>query len=84
MALVITDLCINCDVCQPECPNDAIVQGDEIYVIEPSLCTECVGHDEESRCVAVCPVDAIVADPGHPETHEQLLAKFRRLTAAAA
>lgn len=84
MALAITDLCINCDVCQPECPNDAISQGEDTYVIEASLCTECIGHYDESQCVAVCPVDAIVADPDHQETREQLLARFRRLTAVAA
>ena len=44
MALMITDECINCDVCEPECPNEAISQGEEIYQIDPSKCTECVGH----------------------------------------
>ena len=44
MALMITDECINCDVCEPECPNNAISQGDEIYIIDPAKCTECVGH----------------------------------------
>ena len=56
MALMITDECINCDVCEPECPNDAIYPGDEYYVIDPLLCTECVGHFEVSQCVEVCPV----------------------------
>ena len=59
MALMITDECINCDVCEPECPNGAISQGDEIYVIDPALCTECVGHYDEPQCVDVCPVDCI-------------------------
>ena len=40
MALMITDECINCDVCEPECPNDAISQGDTIYVIDPNKCTD--------------------------------------------
>ncbi len=84
MALLITSECINCDVCEPECPNGAISRGDEIYVIDPSRCTECVGHFDESQCVPVCPVDCIVADPAHAETKDQLQAKFLMLTAAAA
>jgi ferredoxin len=81
MALIITDECINCDVCEPECPNNAISQGDEIYVIDPDKCTECVGHFDESQCIDVCPVDCIVADPKHTETKEQLQEKYERLTA---
>jgi ferredoxin len=84
MALMITDECINCDVCEPECPNGAISQGEEIYVIDPAKCTECVGHYDESQCVAVCPVDSIVADPKHAESKEQLHEKFLRLTATPA
>ena len=57
MSLMITDECINCDVCEPECPNGAITQGEEIYVINPDLCTECVGHYDTPQCVEVCPVD---------------------------
>ena len=53
MALMITDECINCDVCEPECPNDAISPGEEFYEIDPLLCTECVGHFETSQCVEV-------------------------------
>ena len=79
MSLMITDECINCDVCVPECPNDAISPGAEIYVIDPLLCTECVGHYETSQCVEICPVDCIPLDPNHPETHEQLLAKYQQL-----
>ena len=63
MALMITDECINCDVCEPECPNDAISQGEEIYIIDPELCTECVGHYETTQCVEVCPVDCIIGNP---------------------
>jgi len=81
MALKITDECINCDVCEPECPNDAISQGPEIYVIDPRKCTECVGHFPEPQCVKVCPVDCIPNDPRHVETQEQLQAKYLRLTA---
>jgi ferredoxin len=84
MALKITDECINCDVCEPECPNGAISMGPEIYVIDPALCTECVGHFDEPQCRQVCPVDCIPNDPRHPEAREELEAKFRRLEAGAA
>jgi len=80
MALKITDECINCDVCEPECPNGAISQGDETYVINPEKCTECVGHYDEPQCQQVCPVDCIVADPNRAETRDQLMAKFTKLT----
>ena len=80
MALLINDECINCDVCEPECPNGAITAGDEIYEIEADLCTECVGHFETSQCIEVCPVDCIINDPEHDETEAQLLAKFERIT----
>ncbi len=80
MALMITDECINCDVCEPECPNDAIYQGEEIYVIDPARCTECVGHFETSQCVEVCPVDCIPFNPDHEETKDHLYQKFLRLT----
>ena len=79
MALKITDLCINCDVCEPECPNGAIYQGLEIYEIDPHKCTECVGHFETPQCVEVCPVDCIPLDIEHAETHDELYAKFVRL-----
>ena len=59
MALLITDECINCDVCEPACPNEAISEGDDIYVINPDLCTECVGHFDEPQCVVICPVDVM-------------------------
>lgn len=84
MALMITDECINCDVCEPECPNEAIYQGEEIYEIDPLRCTECVGHFDEPQCRQVCPVDCIPLDPDHRETREQLLAKYRRLTGESA
>lgn len=82
MALMITDACINCDVCEPECPNGAISQGPEIYVIDPGKCTECVGHYDEPQCVQVCPVDCIPADPRHVESRAELRAKYEALTAA--
>ncbi len=81
MALEITDECINCDVCAPECPNDAISMGPEYYVINPNQCTECVGHFDEPQCRQVCPVDCIPLNPDYIETQEQLLAKYHALTA---
>lgn len=79
MAYMITEECINCGACEPECPNEAIYAGDEIYEIDPDKCTECVGHYDESQCAAVCPVDCCVPDPDHKESKEELEAKFKRL-----
>ncbi|BDG08375.1 YfhL family 4Fe-4S dicluster ferredoxin [Anaeromyxobacter paludicola] len=76
MATIITDECINCGACEPECPNAAITQGDDIYVINPALCTECVGFHDEEACAAVCPVDCCVTDDAHAETEEALYAKL--------
>ena len=81
MSLLINDECINCDVCEPECPNDAITQGDEIYEIDPNLCTECVGHFDEPTCIAVCPVDCILVDPDNEESKETLQLKYEKLVA---
>ncbi|MDX9768611.1 MAG: YfhL family 4Fe-4S dicluster ferredoxin [Ectothiorhodospiraceae bacterium] len=83
MALMITDECINCDVCEPECPNGAISAGDEVYIIDPNLCTECVGHFDTPQCIEVCPVDCILVDPDHKESKDQLQTKYERLTAGA-
>jgi len=80
MALMITDECINCDVCEPECPNNAISQGDETYVIDPGKCTECVGHFDTPQCVEVCPVDCITKNPDRVESKDQLLVKYNKLT----
>ena len=82
MALLITDECINCDVCEPECPNEAISQGDEIYEINMVLCTECVGHYDTPQCVDVCPVDCIPKNPDRVESQEELQAKYDGLMAA--
>jgi ferredoxin len=82
MSLLITDECINCDVCEPECPNGAISQGEEIYVIDANLCTECVGHYDTPQCVEVCPVDCILPDPDNRESKEDLQAKYERLQTA--
>ena len=79
MALLITDECINCDVCEPECPNQAISMGVEIYEIDPQRCTECKGHFDEPQCVQVCPVECIPVNPSFVETPEQLLAKYQLL-----
>ncbi len=79
MALMITDECINCDVCEPVCPNQAIYQGEAIFEINPSLCTECVGHFNEPQCVAVCPVSCIPLNPEYLETKEQLMDKYMKL-----
>ena len=84
MALKITDQCINCDVCEPECPNGAISMGPEIYVIDASRCTECVGHFDAPQCREVCPVDCIPLDPEHVESREVLLERYGRLEAAKA
>ena len=79
MALMITDECINCDVCEPECPNDAIYPGELIYEIDPQRCTECVGHFDEPQCVQICPVACIPKDPAHAEGHDTLYQKYIRL-----
>jgi ferredoxin len=82
VALMITDECINCDVCEPECPNAAISQGPEIYVIDPTKCTECVGHFDTPQCVEVCPVDCIPVNPEFVETKQTLRARYEGLMAA--
>jgi len=79
VALLITDQCVNCDVCEPVCPNAAIHQGPKVYRIDPERCTECVGHHDEPQCVVVCPVECIFVDPAHVETPARLLAKAASL-----
>jgi len=79
MAIMITDGCICCDVCELECPNQAISQGEDQYVIDPARCTECVGHFDTPQCVAVCPVECILPNPAYPESREQLRLKSMRL-----
>ncbi len=79
MALMITDECINCDVCEPECPNNAISQGVEIYQINPQQCTECVGHFDTPQCVQVCPVSCIPQNPDYIENNDQLQYKYQQL-----
>ena len=82
MALIITDECINCDVCEPACPNEAIYQGEEIYEIDPHKCTECIGHFDEPQCMVVCPVDCILKDPNHAESDNDLIEKYKKLTSS--
>ncbi|AKJ69219.1 ferredoxin [Pandoraea thiooxydans] len=82
MALMITDECINCDVCEPECPNDAISMGVEIYQIDPDKCTECVGHFDEPQCQQVCPVECIPLNPERVESKDALMQKYLALQAA--
>lgn len=82
MSLLITTDCINCDVCEPECPNEAIYMGDDIYEIEADLCTQCVGHFDTPQCQEVCPIDCILIDTARPETKEQLEEKAKRIEVA--
>ncbi|HXN56541.1 MAG TPA: YfhL family 4Fe-4S dicluster ferredoxin [Myxococcales bacterium] len=79
MSTMITEECINCGACEPECPNQAISQGEDIFVIDPALCTECVGFHDEEACAAVCPVDCCVPDPSIPETEQVLLVRAQKL-----
>lgn len=81
MATMITEECINCGACEPECPNEAISEGEDIYVIDPMRCTECVGHFDEEQCAAVCPVDCCVADPNNAEGEDSLIARAKSLHA---
>jgi ferredoxin len=80
MAYKITEECINCGACEPECPNQAISASDEIYVIDHEKCTECVGHFDTSQCAAVCPVDCCIPDPDHKESRDELMDKYKRLS----
>ena len=79
MSTMITEECINCGACEPECPNQAISQGEDIFVIDPNLCTECVGFHDEEACAAVCPVDCCIPDPNIPETEAVLLSRAGKL-----
>ncbi len=79
MATRITDVCINCGACEPECPNGAISQGEELFVIDPALCTECVGFNDREACATVCPVDCCLPDPEHVESEPVLLDRAKRL-----
>jgi ferredoxin len=94
MATMITEECINCGACEPECPNTAIYQGgvewefngathaplsDEVFYIVPEKCTECVGFHDEEACATVCPVDVCIPNPEIPETEEVLIQRAKEL-----
>jgi ferredoxin len=79
MTTYITSDCINCGACEPECPNEAISESDDIYVIDPDLCTECVGFHDHEACQAVCPVACCLPDPKHREDEKLLLGRALRL-----
>ncbi|MFH1382963.1 MAG: YfhL family 4Fe-4S dicluster ferredoxin [Chloroflexota bacterium] len=79
MAYKISEDCISCGACEAECRNNAITEGESVYVIDPAKCTECVGYYESSKCAEVCPVNACISDPAHEESHEQLLDKWKKL-----
>ena len=81
MAIKITEDCVSCGACEPECPNKAISEGDPIYIVNPDLCTECVGAFDSPQCASVCPVDCCVPDPEHKETKDALMEKYRRIHA---
>jgi ferredoxin len=83
MALLITEDCINCVKCEGECPNEAISPGEDVFVIDPEKCTECVGYFNKSQCVDVCPSDCILPDANHRESKDELRAKYERLKQAA-
>jgi ferredoxin len=93
MSTVITEECINCGACEPECPNTAIYEGgaqweldgemhaalnDDLYYIVPDKCTECVGFFDQEQCAAVCPVDCCIPDPNNPESEEVLLERAKK------
>ena len=80
MALLINNKCINCDMCDPECPNQAIYFGQKIYEIDPDKCTECVGHYDSPTCVSVCPIDCIKPDPNKRGSLDILAEKYLVLT----
>lgn len=79
MATKITEECINCGACEPECPNKAITQGEDIYLIDASLCTECVGFHGKEACAAVCPVDCCIPDEALGEGEEALYERAKKL-----
>jgi len=79
MATMITEECINCGACEPECPNEAISEGDDIYVIDPNLCTECVGFHDYEAWQSVCPVECCIPDPNNVESEEVLRERAKKL-----
>ncbi|MBL0686521.1 MAG: YfhL family 4Fe-4S dicluster ferredoxin [Sulfurospirillum sp.] len=80
MSLLITNECIACDACRDECPNCAIEEADPIYIIDPDVCTECVGYYDEPSCIMICPVECIISDPDNIEIMAELKLKFEQMS----
>lgn len=57
MSMKITEDCISCGACLTECLNEAINEGDTLYIIDAGKCIECEGQYDSPRCVDVCPID---------------------------
>ena len=84
MAVMITEECINCDACAPECPVAAILSNgdeknpydDERFYVKPETCVECVGHADTPRCAEACPTEgSIVWDMPFTVDFEEYYAK---------
>ncbi len=81
MATLITAECMNCGRCVPVCPGRGITPGSEgFFVIDSSLCTECVGFYSRQQCAYVCPVECCIPDPNHVESEAALFARAKRLS----
>lgn len=63
---IIASACTACAACEPECPNDAIIEKNSVYAIVTDKCTECVGHFDDPQCLAACPADSIAVDKSVP------------------
>ena len=59
--------------------NGAITEGEQLYIIHPGRCTECVGFHDEEKCAEVCPVDVCLPDPDREEDEATLLARAKKL-----
>ena len=79
MAYMIPEDCIYCGTCAEECPNEAIYEGEEQFIVDPGKCTECVGFYESPRCNEACPLDLPQPDEDHVESKEELLEKWKKL-----
>ena len=79
MALLITSDCTNCTLCEPECPNNAIFEGEEYFEIKTELCTECVGFNDTPACADVCPVDCCLDDESNVESEKELITKAQKI-----
>ena len=64
---IVASSCTGCSACEPECPNQAIIEKNGTFLIKPEKCTECIGHFDEAQCVAACPVDkTVIIDTSYP------------------